>query len=73
MLLPACLCLPICLLGAHSAQATYQTQVGDRISLIFRGVDFTDPVQQGKMMQALGMVLNNRYINASNSAFQGNW
>ena len=54
-------------------RATYQKQVGDRFGLYFRNLDFTDPVVQGKMLSALGQVLNNGYVNSTNSAFQGNW
>lgn len=55
-------------------QATYAKQVGDMIGLYFRGIDFSDPVQQGKMMMTLDRVLSNSFINASTSAFnQNNW
>ncbi|KAG1663694.1 hypothetical protein FOA52_013262 [Chlamydomonas sp. UWO 241] len=53
--------------------ATYENQVGPETALYFRGLDWSLPSTQAKMLTALGMALSTSHINASTSVTQGNW
>ncbi|KAG1663695.1 hypothetical protein FOA52_013263 [Chlamydomonas sp. UWO 241] len=52
---------------------TYENQVGPEMALYFRGLDWSLPSTQAKMLTALGMALSTSHINASTSVTQGNW
>ncbi len=54
-------------------QNTYNAEVGAPVNLYFRDVDVSDPAIQYKMLRAWDLALQDDFVNASTSAFLGNW
>jgi hypothetical protein len=58
-------------------QATYRQQVGEPVGLYFKAgpgqLDVSEPATQARMLAAWDIALQSSYVNASTTAFLGNW